>query len=245
MAYYLTIKEKNNNYKLLDITPLEEFQRLTKFKNNSYSLEEIDKFTSKFDNEITLKAKLYNSGVITLEEIEKDIEIRTKKNGKLEKVMYGLVYNNMQKYLNDYYLRIKILELQNDINFIKKLLNHYRKTYKQENIAMIRSASLGLDNGEISIYDALSSFFKDEVYSIEGNTGELKIKYKSLHDLGMFVYNYLYKKDKSQNDLDMVKLSRINELITLKETLIAKEIYIKPKVRTRRKEIDGQISFFD
>ena len=41
MAYYLTIKEKNN-YKELNITTLSEFKRISKFKNSSYSLEEID-----------------------------------------------------------------------------------------------------------------------------------------------------------------------------------------------------------
>ena len=57
MAYYLTVKDKKN-YKLLDIASLEEFKRLSKFKNNSYSLEEIDLFTSHFLSEIELKTKL-------------------------------------------------------------------------------------------------------------------------------------------------------------------------------------------
>ena len=57
MAYYLTIKEKNN-LKLLDVSNLDEFTRLSKYKGGVYSLEEIDLFTECFDDEIELKRRL-------------------------------------------------------------------------------------------------------------------------------------------------------------------------------------------
>ena len=99
MAYYLTIKDKND-YKLLDITNTIEFQRLSRFKGISYSLEEIDLFTSNFYNEIVLKRKLYEYGVISLDEITKDISIRRKSKNEYKKVMYGLVYHDMKAFLD-------------------------------------------------------------------------------------------------------------------------------------------------
>ena len=53
MAYYIVIKDKDN-YRKLDISNMKEFTRISKFKNG-YSLEELDLFTSKFNNEVELK----------------------------------------------------------------------------------------------------------------------------------------------------------------------------------------------
>ena len=137
MAYYITINNKKNRH--LDITSLGEFQRLSKYKEGAYSLEEIDNFTSKFENEIELKHKLFNASLISADELSKKIEIRIKLNGKLEKVRHGLVYSNMKKYLDLQYLTSKLLVLSNDSEFINKLLDHHRGNYKQDGLRQINA----------------------------------------------------------------------------------------------------------
>lgn len=241
MAYYFTIKEKNG-YKLLDISQTEQFQRLSKFKNNSYSLEEIDNFTSQFDSEISLKIVLYKAGIITAQDIKKEISIRMKNNGILTKVMYDPVYKETRKYLDDFYLRGKLLELQSDKIFLNKLLNHYRRHYKQENIAKIRAAIGEYSDSEINIYEALSSLFADIVYDSDYRTGEVKLKYKSLHDLAMFIYNYLYEKDKSKVEIESNKIGKMQQLNILKQSISPP---VKKRILKKREELEGQISFFD
>ena len=89
MAYYLTIK-KNKEYNKLDISSLPEFKKISKFREKtSYSLEEIDYFTSCFSNEIVLKRALLQEGIIEECDVTKDIEIRYKDKDKLSKVRYG------------------------------------------------------------------------------------------------------------------------------------------------------------
>lgn len=247
MAYYLTIKEKNE-YKSLDITGLEEFRKLSRYKNASYSLEEIDNFTSQFESELSLKRKLFDCGIITIEDITKDINIRIKTSGKLEKVHYGLVYKHMIKYLDISYLRCKLLELQNDIVFLNKLLDHYRNSHHQESLRQINALLHGYNGNDINIYSALNMFFQREIFNQDFNTGLTTIKYKPLHDLAMFVYNYISKKGKSNIEQETIKLGRMAELNTLKQTLKNEKNYIpiktKKKTRTKKYELEGQISFF-
>lgn len=242
MAYCLTIKS-GNNFRLLDISLLNYFTRLSKFKDSSsYSLNEIDKFTSYFDNEISFREYLYNSDIITIDEITKDLSIRMKKDGKLIKVDYGLVFSDVKKYFDEIYLKAYILSKQNDYVFLNKLLARYRSSYcNNENIALIRNIMLG--NNNCSMYKALNDFIFNEIYSRHYNKEiyeyEYTLKYKSLHDLAMFVYNY----ENRCNELILKK-----ELSDLKEKLFRNNKDNFPKVRKRIKkysEIEGQLSIFD
>lgn len=246
MAYYITVKE-NKGYKLLDITSMHAFKKLSKFKNNSYNLEEIDLFTSEYPNELVLKRDLYNFGVITLEDITKDISIRMKNKDNLEKVRYGLVYNDISKYFDEFYLRMKLLELQNDTVFLNKLLDYYRNSYKQESLRQINAILQGYNGRSINIYNALNMFFKDTVYDINFKTGETKLKYKSLHDLAMFIYNYLQTRELTKEEIERHKQERQIELSSLQESLSQKneKVDLKIKTRTKKKyDLDGQSSFF-
>lgn len=254
MAYYLTIK-RNNDYKLVDLSSLEEFTKLSKYKNGVFSLDEIDECTSKFCDEISLKKSLYENGLIEIGDITKELSIRMKNKEKLEKVRYGLVYSNMKKYLDINYLRSAILVLQNDREFLEKLVSNYRNSYSNAvTVAEITNYLFDNCNFRINIYNALNDFFINEIFSREKEAGEVKLKYKSLHDLAMFVYNYISnieKRMKNQSE-NLDNISKSKQLLQLQKDLIIKDnknngnypIKKLTKKELEKTPIEGQISLF-
>lgn len=247
MAYYLTIT-KNNLHKTLDLSLLDEFKKITKLKNGAFSLEEIDECTSKFSNEIEFKKVLYNKGVIELEDIVREISTRNLYQGSLEKVTYGLVYKEQKKYLDCEYLRMKIQSLKNDETFLEKLTSRYRNSYCNNlTISNIRNClSTGFD---YDLYNLINQFVLKEIYKENRETGEVSIKYKSLHDLAMFVYNYEKNKDLEEKGISLsietaLKKKKLLEL----EKELSKNQNTKNAVKKKilkKEPIEGQLSLFD
>lgn len=267
MAYYLTIKNSKNEYKKLDISSLEKFQKKSKFKEpGAYSLEEIDKFTSKYYSEFELKRELLLNGVISLEDFTKDIEVRIKKANNLDKVRYGLAYKKDTKYLNYMELRYILLSKQNDRKFLEKLVAHYRNTYVNR-VPIARVTSMLHNNYFYKVDEVLNEFFEREIQKLDPNTGELILYYKPLRDLAMFISNYelneekekLNVSEKDYNTSRKLLLKKLKESLTVpkeetpKKKEVLKEETVMPmidssKVRTRKKkniQVEGQISFFD
>ena len=196
MAYYIVIKN-NKDYRKIDISSLKEFTRVSRFKNDCYSLEELDLFTSKFNDIIDLKEVLYENNLINNDEILSDISIRIKSNNKLVK------------------------------DYLNKLISYYRNSScNNENIAKIRWILLG-NSDEIDLYNVINDFIIKEIFKTDYNTGEVALKYKSLHDLAMFTYNYINKKEDKKEELLILQSELIN----------------KVKKKKRNKQIEGQMSF--
>ena len=84
MAYYLTIANKGE-YKKLNLLLLEGFIKTSKFKGEALSLDELDDLTSKYQDEYEFKKKLYQAGIISIDEITKELSIRRKQNNNLIK----------------------------------------------------------------------------------------------------------------------------------------------------------------
>ena len=230
MAYYIVIKDKDN-YRKLDISNVKEFTRISKFKNG-YSLEELDLFTSKFNNEVELKRCLYENNIINYDDILSDISIRIKNKDKLDKVRYDFVYSDSFKYLDIMYLKSTINILSNDLVYLNKLLSYYRNSScNNENISKIRWILLGNDGYELNLHNVINDFITREVFKINGDTGEVSVKYKSLHDLAMFTYNYSNKK--KDNKVDLLKLQK--EILTGNT---------KTKSKKLINQIEGQMTFF-
>lgn len=226
MAYYIVIKN-NKDYRKIDISSLKEFTRVSRFKNDCYSLEELDLFTSKFNDIIDLKEVLYENNLINNDEILSDISIRIKSNNKLVKVKYDMVYSNSVKFLDTMYLKSVICTLSNDKDYLNKLISYYRNSScNNENIAKIRWILLG-NNDEIDLYNVINDFIIKEIFKTDYNTGEVALKYKSLHDLAMFTYNYINKKEDKKEELLILQSELIN----------------KVKKKKRNKQIEGQMSF--
>ena len=226
MAYYIVIKN-NKDYRKIDISSLKEFTRVSRFKNDCYSLEELDLFTSKFNDIIDLKEVLYENNLINNDEILSDISIRIKSNNKLVKVKYDIVYSNSVKFLDTMYLKSVICTLSNDKDYLNKLISYYRNSScNNENITKIRWILLG-NSDEIDLYNVINDFIIKEIFKTDYNTGEVALKYKSLHDLAMFTYNYINKKEDKKEELLILQSELIN----------------KVKKKKRNKQIEGQMSF--
>ena len=226
MAYYIVIKN-NKDYRKIDISSLKEFTRVSRFKNDCYSLEELDLFTSKFNDIIDLKEVLYENNLINNDEILSDISIRIESNNKLVKVKYDMVYSNSVKFLDTMYLKSVICTLSNDKDYLNKLISYYRNSScNNENIAKIRWILLG-NSDEIDLYNVINDFIIKEIFKTDYNTGEVALKYKSLHDLAMFTYNYINKKEDKKEELLILQSELIN----------------KVKKKKRNKQIEGQMSF--
>ena len=229
MAYYLMSK-KGKEYLPINISSLSDFERMSKFKDG-YSLEEIDKFTSKYNSDKELRLDLYSNGLLDIDDINRDISIRRKTKGIYQKVTYGLVYSDVIKYFNEDYLLYTILSKQKDIEFLRRLTSYYRNSYiNNDNISQIRDY-VNYQNMYINVYNVLRDFYMKEIYEFDKKTGEMKLKYKSLHDLAMFVYNY-----------DNVVVDEIIDINELKEK--ENKSYVKKKIKIK-KEVEGQLSFDD
>lgn len=230
MAYYIVIKDKDN-YRKLDISNMKEFTRISKFKNG-YSLEELDLFTSKFNNEVELKRCLYENNIINYDDILSDISIRIKNKDKLDKVRYDFVYSDSFKYLDIMYLKSTVNILSNDLVYLNKLLSYYRNSScNNENISKIRWILLGNDGYELNLHNVINDFITREVFKINRDTGEVSVKYKSLHDLAMFTYNYSNKR--KDNKVNLLKLQK--EILTGNT---------KTKSKKLINQIEGQMTFF-
>lgn len=213
MAYYLILKEKN---KILKIDNLYQYEKLSKLKNNTYTLQEIDNFTSKFDNSEQLKQELYKKNLITLKELEASLCIVRKNKGKLEKIRYNPVYKEDKKYLDTNYLTNLILSLSNDREYLEKLVIYYRNSYiNSETITIIKYYLLPVNQYmmiDYNIIETLRSFILKEIYNFDYNKDEATLKYKSLHDLAMFTKNYVDSKKKTENKPNRKILKKNNVL---------------------------------
>ncbi len=249
MAYYLAVKNKDS-YKTLDVSSLKEFSRISKYSGPAYHLREIDTLTTHFNDEVSFKKILISKGILTIDDILKDITIRIKRNQKLEKVRYGLFYSGQSKYLDELYLREILLSKQNDYDFLERLVSYYRNSYINNiNISIL---SVIVKNKEgYKVKEILDDFYFREVYRLNRSTGELELNYKAFHDLAMFIYTYIkIEKNKHLGITEiMEKEERKQKLIELRESIlnIPNNQTNKKKTRTLKKneQIEGQISLFD
>lgn len=164
MAYYLTIANKGE-YKKLNLLLLEGFIKTSKFKGEALSLDELDDLTSKYQDEYEFKKKLYQAGIISIDEITKELSIRRKQNNNLIKVKYGLIYQKESKYLDQLYLRSILISKQRDYTFLEKLSSYYRNSYNNSiniaNLSLIAKHHYDFENSKI-----LSDFFQEKYINI-------------------------------------------------------------------------------
>ena len=128
--YGIFVKGRAKASEMLDLTSICEFERTSNLKSNKlYYLKEIVKLTSKFDNEYEFKKALFESGVISLEDVTKELSIRAKgEDNKVGKSRYPLIYKPLLDLFRPRVIREKYME-KSDITknylFLKKLVDTY------------------------------------------------------------------------------------------------------------------------
>lgn len=242
MAYYFMVEEKKGSYKALDFNNSKYFKRLSTNKGNKGQLEEIDKFTMNFNNEAELREDLLQEGILPLELFTKPLSIRKKDKDKYTKVMYDFLYKKDRVYIDNPKELIKRIDYKlesYDFKFVCDIATNYIKYYDcSSSAAEVRAYALdsmrlgtkskyfdylddNFDNPLVRMLKLLIyKYYQSSNGSVHYYTNE--IKYRNLHSLIAFTNNH----DKKQ---------------LLENGVIDN----KPKSRVKKKEVDGQLSFFD
>lgn len=223
MAYNLTIDSEKEN-RPIDLRKIEKFKRHSNLKNNLYTLEEIDLFTNQYKDEKELKLDLYERGLITSEEISNDITIRKKEYKKLIPIKNGIAYSNTSEYLSVENLRNIIGRKMNDKNFVNDFVNKYQSSYKGGEVISEFKGLLNSDE-KSKIYMLIDEFLKIELYKKDKKTNKIKLRYKSLHDMAMFISNW----NEINKEIDKIdEYQKIKEdLLSLKNQLMCEEKFGK------------------
>ena len=123
MAYYFMIKGKNNQQIALDISKSKCFTRLSKYKNERYSLEEIDMFTMTFNTEDEIKKTLIEEEIS-----ERQLTTRILHKGSYNKIMYDFLLQKDIIYIANPNLLIKRIENKLDTGnyrFVKEFASFF------------------------------------------------------------------------------------------------------------------------
>lgn len=223
MAYNLTIDNDKEN-RPIDLRKIETFKRHSNLKNNLYTLEEIDRFTNQYKDEKELKLDLYERGLITSEEFDNNITIRKKEYKKLVPIKNGIAYSNTSEYLSVEILRNIIGKKMNDKNFVNDFVNEYQSSYKGGEVISEFKGLLNSDE-KSKIYMLIDEFLKKELYKTDKKTNKIKLRYKSLHDMAMFISNW----DEINKGIDKIdEYQKLKEdLLSLKNQLMLEEKFGK------------------
>ena len=242
MAYYLMVEKKRGDYLYLNIQESKYFISDSKHNGAARELKEIDNFTMTFNNETELREDLLQEGILPLELYNKSLSLRKKNGENYKKVMYDFLYRKDYIYVADEKELIKRIDnkLESyDFKFVCDIATNYIRYYDCSSTAAevrnyaLDSMRLGTKSKYFDCLDdnydnPLVRMIKLLIYKyyqypngrVEYNTNQ--IKYRNLHSLIAFTNNY----DKKQ----LLENGVMNS---------------KPKIKVRKKEVDGQLSFFD
>lgn len=232
MAYYFMSEVSKGKYRELNISNSKYFQDINRRYNKpcAYTLEEIDKFTMMFDNEIELRERLVEEGILPLSLFEKPLSIRTVQKNEYSKVPYNFLYQNDIEYIMDPSRLIeKIIKrfYGHDFLLIKKIVSrfdgdHYCKStlpeVRQHLEASIREGQINkhffdLDENNNQLLPRLLKLLILESYSTKSGKTiyKDKVRYRNLHTLIALINYYdqeeqiTDKKTSSTNSVELEK----------------------------------------
>ena len=185
-------------------------------------LENLDEFTSDFNNEDEFKLYLLNKGLITNYELKQNISVMYKYSGKIKKL--PIIFQDMKKYLDIFYLKAKLLESSQNLELLEKLARHYSIGSEKHNPQGVNVSSIRGYISDVRSNDgnhfyskpleyALDDMWKKAVFKSSGktsdivnkSTGEIKENYRGSRDLGLFLYKY-NKQTKLQEEQQEIKV---------------------------------------
>lgn len=209
MAYYMMCEKRRGDYSLIDITKSNCFTKLSKFKNGGCDLREIDAFTTQFFDEEELREYLITQGLLSFDDVNKNLSIRKKNKDKYDKVRYDFLYQKDIDYIfNPNKIIDKILNklYQGDFRFIQDFANNYMKYrecsstmpevryYANESIkngCISNGFSLVDENGDNLIRRAVKLLIYKYNQQLDGKLFYSNdIVYRNLHSIICFVNNY-------------------------------------------------------
>lgn len=229
MAYYFMVESGKGKHIPLDITKSKYFTRQSRFKNLGLSLQEIDLFTSMFNDEAELRMNLVKEGILPTTLVDKQLSARILRKNVFHKVMYDFLYQSDIEYLID---PTKIIDRINqklydgDYRFVEALASAYLKFYDcSSTAAEVRNhASFSIRYGTRSHYfdeldenqdPLLTRMIKLLIYGYyQDQNGKVTyrddIKYLNLHSVIAFTNNYDKKhqqKDTTNTDIETMQMS--------------------------------------
>lgn len=170
-------------------------------------LKTLDELTTLFNSENELKAFLFNQGLINEDELNQNICILYRYNGKVKKT--PVFYKDMGRYLDLVSLRYELKVLSGDIEFLEKLANYYSNgstSYNKQglNVAEIRHYLNDVRrNGGQPFYStmletAIEDLFKKAIIrEISKENGEVKEDYRGMRDLALLIIKFKNAKERA------------------------------------------------
>ena len=220
MAYNIMAEIKKGIYFPLDISKSKLFERTSRYKETRYSLEEIDRFTSNFENSNKLRKHLIETEILDLKTYDKPLSIRMPQKGeKPKKVMYDFLYQKDRKYLDNPHLLvsdIRRMQTHGDFNFCLEYTLHFINTYDCRDIApelryfFEKSLRCGIADSRLYEQDENGDFplvrmTKQLIYGCHHNYGNItydydNLKYRNLHEIIAFCEHYHDKRIERENE---------------------------------------------
>ena len=135
MAYYFMVEAKKGKHIPIEISYSKYFQdNIRKYKKTfAHSLQEIDKFTMMFDNEIELRERLCEEGILPFHFFEKPLSIRSLNKNEYSKVPYDFLYQKDIEYIMEPERLIeKIMRsfYEGDLLLINKIASRFSEEYR-------------------------------------------------------------------------------------------------------------------
>lgn len=184
--YGIFTKGTANTEEMLNLTLMFGFERTSNLKSDKlYYLKEIIKLTSKFSNECEFKYALFRNGIIGLDDITKELSVRSNGDGvKAGKNRMPLIYNPSLDLFRPSVLRAKYIEkfdVQENYHFLKELVNKYsghhiiqdKSRYTSEviideinSIIMNYNPNSNFDNNHIEYYSNNKEYFNNRIKAL-------------------------------------------------------------------------------
>lgn len=241
MAYYFMVETKKGQYEPIEINKSKYFKGEKKqyVKPYAYGLNEVDAYTTCFIDKDDLRATLLEEGLLNPEYQNKALSIRFYNKNQYNKVRHDFLFYEDLKYIKNPDLIVDfVMEKydKNDFLFLKKLAANFSRHHECANTAteVMHAAEHSLYNNKrheiLEIFDLngnllVTRLIKLLIYKHTTDySGYIRYKdevnYKNLHDVIAYINNYF--RDKTE-----------------------KETKPKTKIKTKKPEVEGQISIFD
>lgn len=272
MAYYFMVEKKKGEYEPLDIEKILCLGSKRQYtKKAAFALQEIDMFTTMFDDEKELRKTLVLGEVLPLSYADKALSIRWVKKGKYNKVPYDFLYQKDLEYLVDPSKLVELIMrrfLQKDFVFVKKFAEYfagYRECASTAaDVRMYADISIREDSCYRHFYDVdkngdnmikrlvklllIEHYEKDDGYIVYSK----KVNYRNLHTMVAFVNNYDNKHQKINEEEIISQMLEGDSSLESADNQELETGFKKPKAKKRirekekkKREIPGQVAFDD